>query len=131
MRDLIVREPASVRPEQTLGEFMDEVVWSPRHTTYPVVADGQAVGLLPFRRVATVPRRQWDARLVRETIVPRDEVPLFAEDDDLVEALGALGESELGRGLVVDGDRLLGLLSITDVARALEVGPPRRALSRR
>lgn len=63
-------------------------------------------------------------------VVPGDDVPRFAEDDDLVEALGELGESELGRGLVVDGDRLLGLLSITDLARALEVGPPRRRLRR-
>ena len=127
VRDLMVREPVSVGPEQTLGEFMDEVVWSRRHTTYPVVENGRAVGLLPFRRVATVPRQEWDAHLVRETMVPLDQVPLFAEDDELIDALGELGESELSRGLVLDGDRLVGLLSITDVARALEVGAPRRA----
>ena len=106
---------------------MDEVVWSRRHTTYPVVENGRAVGLLPFRRVAGVPRQEWDAHLVRETMVPLDQVPLFAEDDELIDALGVLGESELSRGLVVDDDRLVGLLSITDVARALEVGAPRRA----
>ena len=127
VRDLMVREPVSVGPEQTLGEFMDEVVWSRRHTTYPVVENGRAVGLLPFRRVATVPRQEWDAHLVRETMVPLDQVPLFAEDDELIEALGELGESELSRGLVLDGERLLGLLSITDIARALEVGGPQRA----
>lgn len=126
VRDLMVREPASVRPEQTIGEFMDDVVSSRRHTTYPVVDDGRAVGLLPFRSVATVPRPEWDARRVRETMLPRDRVPLFAEDDDLVEALGELGQSELSRGLVVDGDRLVGLLSITDVVRVLEIAAPRR-----
>ena len=59
-------------------------------------------------------------------MLPRDRVPLFAEDDDLVEALGELGQSELSRGLVVDGDRLVGLLSITDVARVLEIAAPWR-----
>lgn len=127
VRDLMVRDPVSVHPGQTLGEFMDEVVWSRRHTTYPVVENGRALGLLPFRSVATVPRQEWDARLVRETMVPRDRVPLFAGDDELIDALGELGESELSRGLVLDGDRLVGLLSITDIARALEIGGPRRA----
>ena len=58
--------------------------------------------------------------------MPRDQVPLFQEDGGLIEALGALRESELGRGLVVDGEVLVGLLSITDIARALEVGATRR-----
>ena len=126
VRDLMVREPASVRPEQTIGELMDDVVSSRRHTTYPVVENGRVVGLLPFRSVAAVPRAGWDERRVRETMLPRDRVPLFAEDDDLVEALGELGQSELSRGLVVDGDRLVGLLSITDVARVLEIAAPWR-----
>lgn len=77
--------------------------------------------------MATVPREEWDTRRVREAMVPRDRVPLFAEDDELIEALAELSESELLRGLVVDGDRLLGLLSITDIARALEIGGPRGA----
>ncbi len=47
-------------------------------------------------------------------------------DDDLVEALGELGQSELSRGFVVDGDRLVGFLSITDVARVLEIAAPPR-----
>jgi Zn-dependent protease len=52
VRDLMVREPITVAPGLSLGRFMDEVVWPHRHTTYPVVDDGRAVGLLPFRNVA-------------------------------------------------------------------------------
>jgi Zn-dependent protease/CBS domain-containing protein len=122
--DLMVPEPASVGPEETLGTFMDEIVWARRHTTYPVVDDGRALGLLVFRSVAAVPRSEWDDRRVRDVMVPRERLPVFAEDDELADALVELGESDISRGLVLDGDRLVGLLSITDVARALEVSPP-------
>ena len=44
----------------------------------------------------------------------------------MLRALAELAESPVGRALVLDGDRLLGLLSITDLARALEVGGSRR-----
>jgi Zn-dependent protease/CBS domain-containing protein len=126
VRDLMVREPATVSPTLSLGRFMDDVVWQHRYTTYPVVEDGRAIGLVPFRCVAEVPRSEWDERTVRDCMLERDSVPVLDEDDDLVDALAQLSERGVGRGLVVDGDRLAGLLSITDVARALELGRRRR-----
>jgi CBS domain-containing protein len=126
VRDLMVREPATVDADVSLGRFMDEVVWDRRHTTYPVVDDGVAVGLLPFRRVAEVPRREWDTRAVRDCMIPRSEVPVLAEDERLADALVELSDG-IGRGLVLDEEnRLLGFLSISDLIRTLELGGLRR-----
>ena len=127
VRDLMVRDPITTRPDVTLGDFMDDLVWNRRYTTYPVTVDGQAVGLLPFRAVAAVPRREWDARLVRDCMLPRDRVPVVTAEDELVDAAAELSDNDVRRALVLDGDRLVGLLSITDVARALEL---RRRLRR-
>jgi Zn-dependent protease/CBS domain-containing protein len=126
VRDLMVSDPVTTSPEVTLGEFMDVVVSSRRYTTYPVAAGGQALGLLPFRRVASVPREEWDSRRVRDCMVPREHVPVLEAADELVEVAAELSEHELHRGLVLDGDRLVGLLSITDVARALQLRRSRR-----
>ena len=121
VRDVMVREPVTTGPDATLGDFMDDLVSNRRHTTYPVVEDGRAVGLLPFRCVAAVPRREWEERHVRDCLLPLDRVPALDEDEELVEAAGELSESDLHRGLVLDGDRLVGLLSLTDVAHAFEL----------
>ena len=127
VRDLMVRDPVTVAPDLSLGRFMDEVVWPHRYTSYPVVDDGRAVGLLPFRSVAQVPRTEWDGRSVRDAMLPLEDVPELTEEDDLVDALAKLGSSGVGRGLVVEDGRLAGLLSLTDLSRALEIGrPPRR-----
>lgn len=126
VRDLMIRDPVTVDPDSTLGRFMDEVAWSRRHTTYPVVDDGRVVGLLPFRCVAEVPRAEWDARRVRDCMLPLERVPVLDGDDELVDALARLSETDVHRALVVDGERLAGFLSISDLARALEVGGLRR-----
>lgn len=126
VRDVMARDPAAVPASLSLGDFMDDVVWAKRYTTYPVLDGERAVGLLPFRRVAAVPRREWDDHAVRECMLPRSEVPVLTEDDELVDALTELTDGDVGRALVLDGDRLLGLLSITDVSRALETGRRRR-----
>jgi Zn-dependent protease/CBS domain-containing protein len=125
VRDLMVREPATVSAGVSLGQFMDDVVWPNRYTTYPVVDDGRAVGLLPFRCVAQIPRREWDERSVRDCMLSREDVPLLDEDDELVDVLDERGQGP-GRGLVLDGERLVGLLSISDLARTLETNGRRR-----
>jgi Zn-dependent protease/predicted transcriptional regulator len=126
VRDLMVRDPVTVQADVSLGRFMDEIAWSRRFTTYPVMDDGRVVGLLSFRCVSEVPRTEWDRRSVRECMTERAKVPILDEDETAVEALAELSEAGIHRGLVVDGDRLVGLISITDLARALEVGAPRR-----
>jgi Zn-dependent protease/CBS domain-containing protein len=121
VRDLMVRHPATVDADSTLGQFMDEIAGSHRFTTYPVLEGGRPVGLLAFASVAAVPRSEWDTRRVRDSMIPLDQLPLLTEDERAVDALAELSAGT-HRGLVVDNEHLAGLLSITDVARALEVG---------
>jgi Zn-dependent protease/CBS domain-containing protein len=126
VRDLMVSDPVTVPPWMTLGQFMDEIMWSRRYTSYPVVEGDRAVGLLPFRCIAEVPRVQWDTRRVADCMLPLERVPVVSPDDELTDALAELSETDVGRALVLEGDRLVGLISITDLLRALEIGELRR-----
>ena len=129
--DLMTRQPVTVEAGLSLGEFMDDVARGQRFTTYPVLEQGRPIGLLAFRSVASVPRDEWNARRVRDAMLPRTDVPLLSEDESAIDALAELSASPVNRGLVVDDGRLAGLLSITDLARALEVGRPSRPVSAR
>jgi Zn-dependent protease/predicted transcriptional regulator len=122
VRDLMVRHPVTVDVDSTIGRFMDDVAGSHRFTTYPVLEGDRPVGLLAFASVAAVPRADWDSRGVRDTMFPLDDIPLLTEDEMAVDALQELSAPTGNRGLVVDDGHLAGLLSITDIARALEVG---------
>jgi Zn-dependent protease/CBS domain-containing protein len=131
VRDLMVRDPVTVEADSTIGRFMDDVASTRRFTTYPVLEAGRPIGLLAFGTVASVPRSDWDTRRVRDSMIPLDRVPLLAEDARAVNALADLSEAGVHRALVVDDGNLEGLLSITDLARALEVGPRRRTATAR
>jgi Zn-dependent protease/CBS domain-containing protein len=131
VRDLMIRQPVTVEADLSLGEFMDAVAWSRRYTTYPVLEQGRPIGLLAFRSVASVPRDEWNTRRVRDAMVPREEVPVLDADEAAIDALAELSASEVNRGLVLDNGRLAGFLSITDLARALEVGRPSRPIRAR
>ena len=121
VRDLMVRDPVTVDGDLTLGQFMDEVARSRRFTTYPVVDRERPIGLLAFGSVAALPRSEWDSRRVREAMLPLERVPLLTEDETAIDALTALSSPTSNRGLVVENEHLAGLLSITDLTRALEL----------
>ncbi|MGL6280311.1 MAG: CBS domain-containing protein, partial [Gaiella sp.] len=90
----------------------------------PVVDGGSLVGLLPFRRVAQTPRERWDWVRVRERMLPLTEVLVVSPDEPAFEVAAKLSRDATGRALVVDGDELVGIVSVTDIARALELGAP-------
>jgi CBS domain-containing protein len=115
--DVMARSPVTVSPDVSLERFVDDTAFAHRYTTYPVVDDGGVVGLLPFARVAAVPRTEWARVPVRDRMVRRPETVVVRPDDDLLDALGAMSTGGLNRALVLDGERLSGLLSMTDVAR--------------
>lgn len=120
VRHLMVPQPVTAHPEQTLGEFMDAVAGVARFTSYPVVRAGDVLGVLPLRRILETPRTDWDERRVSESMVLRAEVPVLHEDDDALAALSELGADDLHRGLVLDEHgRLVGFISITDIVRLL------------
>ena len=119
VRDLMVPTATTLSPGQTIGELMDGVVWTDRQDAYPVVEDGRPVGLLPFRQIADVPRGEWSTRTVGERMLPIAVVPVLAGDESLEHALRSLSGG-LDRGVVVaDGDAV-GVISLADLARAVQ-----------
>jgi Zn-dependent protease len=123
--DLMVRSPLTARADQTIAAFMDETAGMTRHALYPVVRDGELVGVLPFGRIANVPRDEWPRRAVRECMLPPDELPALSEDDDLADVLVQVGEANRRRAVVLRDGRLVGLLSVTDITRLLAERAPR------
>lgn len=124
--ELMTPDPLTVTPDLSLGRFIDEVAQRTRYTTYPVVDDGRPVGLLTFACVAERPRSRWDDETVGACMLPRAQLTVLAPDDDAGEALDALAAPPR-RALVIDrAGRLVGLLSITDVLRAVERAALRR-----
>jgi len=127
VRNLMTREPVTVSPELTLGALMDEIAHSQQHTAYPVVEDGSPVGLLPFWAFAAVPRTEWDRVRVRDCMIGLDQVPTVSEDDAALQAVARLQDGGLRRALFVEDSRLVGILSVSDVAHAIELRKPIRA----
>jgi Zn-dependent protease/CBS domain-containing protein len=125
--DAMVRDPVTVEADASVQRFMDEAFLPTRHTAFPVLDRGRPLGLVSFRDALALPRESWPIVRVRELARESD---CLDPDTPLTTALPGLAAKALGRALVCRDGRLLGLLSLTDVAYLMHTRTPKAALSR-
>ncbi|HEY8503356.1 MAG TPA: site-2 protease family protein [Gemmataceae bacterium] len=114
-------EPITVPPSLSLREWVDDYVYRYHRKTFPVVADGRLTGCIDTRALSEVPRGEWDVRTVGE-VMRQDLCPIsVGPDADAMKALGQMQRTGASRLLVTEGDRLLGILSLKDLLRFLEL----------
>lgn len=119
--DVMTPDPESVIPSRTIESFLNDVAHARGHSTYPVVdLDGAVLGLVSIRLAASVPVDRRMTTLVRDVMVPADKVGVVTPDTNLTDAIAVL-RSGPGRAVVMDAGRMVGILSMSDVARAIEL----------
>lgn len=124
--NLMARRPVTVEAAASLADLKRIAELRGSYTTYPVIDGGDVVGLVPLAALARIPRDEWELHAVRELMLPLSEVPLLSAETGAADALVQLAERNVNRGLVLEDGELVGLVSITDLARALETSPPAR-----
>jgi CBS domain-containing protein len=126
--DIMTPHPVTAPGTLTLTELLDNYVVPSHHSTFPVVSeDGTLVGLITMNRMKVVPARAWPTTRVRDVARRLADVPRARSDDDATDVLTAMSEAPDGRVLVVDDGELVGIISPTDVTRALEMAGLRAA----
>lgn len=69
VRDMMDVDPVTTAPGTTLEGFADATADGPPYLVYPVVEGGRAVGLLPLRCLAEVPRERWGEHRVADCML--------------------------------------------------------------
>ena len=91
------------------------------HSTYPVVdLNGQLLGLASLRLAAGVPFDNRGTTSVRDVMLTVGSFPVLSPHDEISQVLPMLRQGP-GRAVVMETGRVVGMLSMSDVARAIEL----------
>jgi CBS domain-containing protein len=105
-----------------VARLLDDYVLRHRFSSFPVLdAFGQPRGLVTLNRIKALSPEQRAASPIEAVTCPLDEVPRAAATDRLVDVLPAMTRSDDGRLLVLDGNRIVGIVTATDLTRTLEL----------
>jgi predicted transcriptional regulator len=97
----LLADVLTVPADATVAEFVSNHVVLNRQRAAAVLDDGRYVGYCVLRDAASVPREEWDDRLVTE--VMRTNVPIAKVGWRLREALAAMDRVDMDRLAVLDG----------------------------
>ncbi len=116
-------EIASVHPDLPVADLFDRML-TERYSGYPVIEDGDIVGIVTLDEIKAVPPEDRETQRVR-SIMQRDltTIPL---DSTAMEAFTRLSRSSTGRLLVIDDGQFVGLVTQTDLVRAFKILRERR-----
>jgi len=119
--EIMTPNPETVDIDMPIATFLENVLHMRAHATYPVMQFGRFVGLVSTRRAAEVPVMERLSRRVRDVMIPRTELVTTTPEGDVTDLVSKLTD-ETGRMLVLDGERLVGIVSPSDVQRAIQLG---------
>lgn len=125
--DVMTPNPMQAPDDISVDELLNRFVLMHRHSTFPTRdAAGSLTGLVTLAAAKNVLSADRASTRVRDIVCPIAQVPTASPRDPLTALLGRLDGCADGRALVLDGDRLVGIVSPTDVSRALRYSAARR-----
>lgn len=118
VRDIMTKTVDTVDSGASVSSTL-QTMFQKKHLGYPVVESGRLAGIVTLSDVSKVPEAARDTTVVRD-IMTRNVITLKPDDDATI-ALQQISQRKVGRLVVMDGDRMAGIISRTDLVRAIEL----------
>ncbi|TNE56515.1 MAG: site-2 protease family protein [Alphaproteobacteria bacterium] len=117
----MVRDLITISSDMSLQTFIDNYLYRHFHDVYPVVDDGRVQGLVIAKEVKAIPRENWETTPIRNILHPLSSENSVRPDTDSMQALALMTRTGRNRLLVVEGDQLMGLVTMKDLMRLFEM----------
>jgi len=115
--------PTCLEATTTIADALEATILRNRWSAYPVVDHtGRTTGLLTLDRIRRVPDHRRATTTVGDAAHPLDEIALADPDEQVLDALQRMDRSMPQRVVVVEEGVPVGIVSISDVVRELEIG---------
>jgi Zn-dependent protease/CBS domain-containing protein len=119
--EVMTPNPVQAPDDISVDDALHGYVLASRHSTFPTHdAAGRLSGLLTMAALKNVAPDARATTLIKEVICQLDSVSTAAPADPVTNLLGLPEGCSEGRTLVIDGGRLVGIISPSDISRLLQ-----------
>jgi len=118
--DIMTRELLSVSPDATVHQLVSDYFLVHPHGGYPVISNGKLLGVVTMASVRSIPREKRDIERVSQAMVPFERTITVSPTTSAIDALQIMAKNGIGRLVIMDGDRITGMLTRGDLMKTMK-----------
>jgi Zn-dependent protease/CBS domain-containing protein len=112
-------DPVTVPAAATVAELVEDYFYRYHYKMFPVAHDGRVDGCVSIKEIKRLPKGEWASHTVSEIVTPCSEQNTITPDADAMKALSIMNTTGNSRLMVVEGDKLDGIITLKDMLRFL------------
>jgi Zn-dependent protease/predicted transcriptional regulator len=120
VEDIMTRDVLAAPSNITVQQLVSEYFLVHPHDGYPVVEGGRVLGIVTMHCVRSVPKDRRETATVRDAMIPCEQAVTVKPTASALDALNTMARQNVGRVLVLDGTRLLGIVTRGDLMRTIQ-----------
>jgi Zn-dependent protease len=122
VKNIMTSDVISVPESISLHDLVQNYFYRYLFVSFPVVNDeGQLVGMVSVNQVKDVPKDSWYEKKVRDVMIKASEIQVLSPNAEAWGTLSLLMRNEFGKIPVVDGERLVGIITRRDIMTRLMI----------
>jgi Zn-dependent protease len=121
VRDILIKDVVTVPPDLPARQLINGYFLTHGYGGFPVVENGRVLGLVSLSDVKRVATDDYDRLTVRELMTPLTDQLIIAPEEDVSVAFQRMAEGDLGRLVVMERGRMVGLVTKTGLSRFLQM----------
>lgn len=113
--------PITVPSNITISKLVYDYLLQTGEDAFPVVDNGQLVGMVSVEEVRSIPRDAWETKMVLDVMKPIHELDVATPGEDAAAALEQLMKRGMRQLPVVRDGRLAGVIRLHDIFKWLQL----------
>jgi Zn-dependent protease/CBS domain-containing protein len=115
------KNPVTVPASISIDELVRDYIYTHHYHMFPVMRNSTVLGCISTREIKKIPKEEWNRHSVQEMLVPCGPDNTVSPDTDAMDALSLLQRTGSSRLMVMEGDRLAGVVSLKDLLKFLSL----------
>lgn len=113
MADEVITAPPSI----TVADLIEDYFYKYHYKMFPISEGETLKGCITTKEIKELPKEQWATRKVSEIVRPCSEQNTISPKADATDALSLMNSTGNSRLMVVEGTKLLGVISLKDMLK--------------
>ncbi len=114
-------QPVIVPSNASVADLVENYIYKYHYNIFPITSNGSIEGCVTTKEVKTIPKEQWALHSVKEIEVPCSQNNTISPDSDAMTALTQMNATGNTRLMVVEGNKLLGIVTLKDMLKFLSL----------